>query len=232
MAETVPTLRDARTRSSRSSSSTATSRRTPLRAYRTDLEQLLAYPGRSSGASAEPGCRLPRSTPTACAASWAAARPRAISRASTARRLAALGRSRATSCARSAGRDPTALVGAPRKEHDAAGASDERRHGPPARGARPSTVAGRRDAAILELFYASGLRLSELVDLDLEDVNLSGRVVRVRGKGGKERLVPFNQAAAEAIARDDRRSRRHASVRRARAARPRRGTAGRAIRCS
>ena len=55
--------------------------------------------------------------------------------------------------------------------------------------------------AILELFYASGLRLSELVDLDLEDLNLSGRVVRVRGKGGKERLVPFNQSAAEAMRR-------------------------------
>src|SRR6185503_12815455 len=56
-----------------------------------------------------------------------------------------------------------------------------------------------RDRAILELFYASGLRLSELVDLDLEDVNLSSRVVRVRGKGGKERLVPFNRSASEAM---------------------------------
>ncbi|HET9372490.1 MAG TPA: tyrosine-type recombinase/integrase, partial [Vicinamibacterales bacterium] len=53
--------------------------------------------------------------------------------------------------------------------------------------------------AILELFYASGLRLSELVDVDLEDVNLAGRVVRVRGKGGKERLVPFNPTAASAL---------------------------------
>lgn len=58
---------------------------------------------------------------------------------------------------------------------------------------------GRRDRAILELFYASGLRLSELVAIDLEDVNLSGRMVRVMGKGGKERLVPFNQSALDAI---------------------------------
>lgn len=58
---------------------------------------------------------------------------------------------------------------------------------------------GRRDRAILELFYASGLRLSELVAIDLEDVNLSGRMVRVMGKGGKERLVPFNQSALAAI---------------------------------
>jgi integrase/recombinase XerC len=58
---------------------------------------------------------------------------------------------------------------------------------------------GRRDHAILELFYASGLRLSELAGLDLEDVNLSGRMVRVLGKGSKQRLVPFNGASAKAI---------------------------------
>jgi integrase/recombinase XerC len=65
----------------------------------------------------------------------------------------------------------------------------------------PDTSAplGRRDRAILELFYASGLRLSELVGLDLEDVNLSTRVVRVLGKGGKERIVPFNHSTEEAL---------------------------------
>ena len=63
----------------------------------------------------------------------------------------------------------------------------------------PSTPLGRRDRAILELFYASGLRLSELVGLGIEDVNLSGRMVRVLGKGKKERLVPFNNSTADAI---------------------------------
>jgi integrase/recombinase XerC len=58
---------------------------------------------------------------------------------------------------------------------------------------------GRRDRAILELFYASGLRLSELVGLDLEDVNLAGRMVRVMGKGAKERLVPFNRTTEKAL---------------------------------
>ena len=58
---------------------------------------------------------------------------------------------------------------------------------------------GRRDRAILELFYASGLRLSELVGIDLEDLNLSGRMVRVMGKGGKERLLPFNQSTVLAL---------------------------------
>jgi len=62
-----------------------------------------------------------------------------------------------------------------------------------------STGLGRRDRAILELFYASGLRLSELVGLDVEDVNLQARIVRVSGKGGKERLVPFNTSAQTAL---------------------------------
>ena len=58
---------------------------------------------------------------------------------------------------------------------------------------------GRRDRAILELFYASGLRLSELVGLDLEDINLSSRMVRVLGKGRKERIVPFNHSTVDAL---------------------------------
>jgi integrase/recombinase XerC len=62
-----------------------------------------------------------------------------------------------------------------------------------------SGALGRRDRAILELFYASGLRLSELVALDVEDVNVSARMVRVLGKGRKERMVPFNDAAAQAL---------------------------------
>ncbi len=64
-----------------------------------------------------------------------------------------------------------------------------------------STPLGRRDRAILELFYASGIRLSELVGLDVEDVDLSARarVARVMGKGGKERIVPFNTTTEKAI---------------------------------
>lgn len=56
-----------------------------------------------------------------------------------------------------------------------------------------------RDAAILELFYSSGLRLSELVGLDVADVDLDDRTVRVLGKGAKTRVVPVGRVAEAAI---------------------------------
>ena len=56
-----------------------------------------------------------------------------------------------------------------------------------------------RDQAILELLYASGVRASELVNIRLKDVDLRGRVMRIMGKGKKERVVPFNRTAEKAI---------------------------------
>jgi len=60
---------------------------------------------------------------------------------------------------------------------------------------------GLRDAAILELFYSSGLRLSEVVGLTLADLDLSRGYVRVFGKGSKEPLVPLGGAAKRALGR-------------------------------
>src|SRR5256885_12591107 len=57
------------------------------------------------------------------------------------------------------------------------------------------TPLGLRDRAMLELMYASGLRVSELVDLPLHGIDLRSGVLRVTGKGQKERLVPFGQEA-------------------------------------
>nr|WP_206070345.1 tyrosine recombinase XerC [Knoellia sp. DB2414S] len=56
-----------------------------------------------------------------------------------------------------------------------------------------------RDRAALELLYASGIRVGELTSLDVDDIDLAGGVVRVLGKGGKERTVPFGGPARDAV---------------------------------
>ncbi len=63
----------------------------------------------------------------------------------------------------------------------------------------PRRPAGARDRAMLELLYASGLRVSELVSLDLNQIDLERRMLRVRGKGSRERLVPVGGPAAQAV---------------------------------
>jgi integrase/recombinase XerC len=125
---------------------------------------------------------------------------RGNSRASAARKLAAI---------RTFGRylrregaiqgDPAALVGTPKREQRLPAHLAEAEMSRLLEMPDTSSPLGRRDRAILELFYASGLRLSELVGVGLEDVNLSSRVVRVLGKGGKERIVPFNRSTEAAI---------------------------------
>lgn len=66
---------------------------------------------------------------------------------------------------------------------------------------RTDTGLSVRDKAIMELFYSSGLRLAELVGLNLGDIDLADRTARVRGKGDKTRVVPVGRYAIEAISR-------------------------------
>jgi integrase/recombinase XerD len=96
-------------------------------------------------------------------------------------------------------RDPTAKVGSPRRPRSlpkAIGVEEvERLIAAPA-----SSDLGRRDRAILETLYGAGLRISELVDLDVDDVDLDERSILVRsGKGRKSRRVPLGRAAAAAV---------------------------------
>jgi integrase/recombinase XerC len=95
--------------------------------------------------------------------------------------------------------DPSSTVVAPRRDHTLPAHLTEQDMQRLLEMPDRQTPLGRRDRAILELFYASGLRLSELESLDLENLDLAGRLVRVMGKGGKERIVPFNQTCAEAL---------------------------------
>ena len=95
--------------------------------------------------------------------------------------------------------DPTAMAVAPKRDHTIPVFLSEPEITRLIETPNTGDPLGRRDRAILELFYASGLRLSELVAIDMEDLNLNGRMVRVMGKGRKERLLPFNQSATAAL---------------------------------
>ena len=95
--------------------------------------------------------------------------------------------------------DPTALALSPKRQHRVPAHLSVDEMSRLLEAPDTSSLLGRRDHAILELFYASGLRLGELVGLDVEDVNLHARIVRVTGKGDKERLVPFNTTAQKAL---------------------------------
>jgi integrase/recombinase XerC len=63
----------------------------------------------------------------------------------------------------------------------------------------PETAQGLRDRAMLELFYSAGIRLSELTGLNIADCDFSGGLIKVRGKGRKERIVPVGTPAFEAV---------------------------------
>ena len=170
-----------------------------VRAYESDLRQFLSFLEQHLGRPADQ--ITPRELDHhAIRGFMAVLYDRGNSRASSARRLAAI---------RSFGRylrreqeidqDPGALVATPKQELKVPARLEIPEVEALLAGPDASTPLGRRDRAILELFYASGLRLSELVGLELEDVNLGSRLVRVLGKGGKERILPFHRNAGASV---------------------------------
>jgi len=170
-----------------------------VRAYESDLTQFVA----SVAAAAETtvaGLRADALGRDAIRRFVGELHQRGLSRATAARKLAAvrtfLRYLRRESIIED---DPGALVPTPKREIRMPAHLSEEEMTALIAAAAPDTPLGSRDRAILELFYASGLRLSEVAGLDLEDVNLGARMARVLGKGGKQRLVPFNTSAATAI---------------------------------
>jgi len=170
-----------------------------LSAYETDVSQFFAHVAAEQGIA--PRALTPASlTVDAIRSFMGALYSQGLTRATAARKLAAV-RAFLKYLRREEllDEDPAALVPTPKREVriPAHLSEDEAQHLMDAPAA--TDPLSRRDQAILELFYASGLRRSELAGLDLDDVNPSARMVRVVGKGGKPRLVPFNKTAAAAI---------------------------------
>jgi integrase/recombinase XerC len=166
-----------------------------VRAYVSDVVSLLDHAARA-------GCATPDDLDLGVLRSWLAARQRAgAARTSQARRAAAA--RTFTGWAHRAGRmpaDPGAHLASPRAHHElptvlrADQAADLVTA--PAAGEGAEAL---RDRAVLELLYATGVRVSELCGLDRADVDEARRVVRVFGKGAKERAVPYGLPAQRAL---------------------------------
>jgi integrase/recombinase XerD len=166
-----------------------------LEAYARDLREYCDW------LSGQGICRLGEVSESLVLQHLGALQIRGLSRASQARHLAAVrGLHRFASAEGLAPLDPSEGVGATRGSRPlpnflGVGDVDRLLLEPDA-----ATAAGARDRAMLELLYASGLRVSELVTLPLSAVDAQLGIVRVRGKGGKERIVPVGERARDALA--------------------------------
>jgi integrase/recombinase XerD len=97
------------------------------------------------------------------------------------------------------GEDPTALVDAPKLARGLPRSLTEEQVERLLQAPDDGTALGQRDRAMLEVLYATGLRVSELVGLAVSAVNLQAGVVRVLGKGAKERIVPLGEEAVHRL---------------------------------
>lgn len=96
--------------------------------------------------------------------------------------------------------DPTRLVASPKLEKTLPSFLDELTVTQLMDQPDRATPEGQRDAAILELLYSTGIRLSELLGLTLFDLDMHDRTIKVTGKGSKQRIVPFGRKAQSALA--------------------------------
>ncbi len=171
------------------------------KSYRSDLEQFTGFLASEWGVS-ETRIHLDRVDPLTLRSFLAHLHQRGTARSSIARKLAAL-RSFFRYLVREGRltKNPTRLVSTPRLDKKIPARLEENEVTRFLDGPDLSTPLGRRDRAILELIYATGLRVGELVGLDRSVTDGDEMLVRVLGKGGKERIVPFGEPAAEALDR-------------------------------
>ncbi|MHA6800837.1 tyrosine-type recombinase/integrase [Bounagaea algeriensis] len=173
-----------------------------VRAYLGDVVSLLSYLCDRHG----PGAQLAALDLDALRGWLALQHEETTARSSVARRAASA--RTFTAWAHRAGMlpaDPGPRLSAPRERRTLPSVSRADQAGEVMRtaalGAEQGDPAAVRDHALLELLYATGVRVSELCGLDVDDVDRDRSVVRVRGKGGRERYVPFGQPAARAVQR-------------------------------
>lgn len=163
-------------------------------AYRTDLLSLGVFLRRAGGSLFEADHRLLRR--------WLAhLGTRGYARTSVARKAAAIGSFYRWATHRGmAEANPAALLSRPARASRLPSVLKVAEAERLATAPTPADAVGLRDRAMLELLYGSGLRVAEACGLNVEDLDLEGQRVRVMGKGGKERVVPMGDFAAQAVA--------------------------------
>ena len=170
-----------------------------VRAYRSDLGEFASFLARELGGSDPDPRKVDR---LAVRAFLGELHRRQARRSTVARKLAAL-RSffRYLKRQGKVAVNPAAAVATPRQEKRLPRQLSVEEMGRLLEMPDDSTPLGSRDRAILEMLYATGVRVSELTALDFDDLDLSEGVIRVRGKGRKERMVPVGSLAVAALRR-------------------------------
>ena len=166
-----------------------------LAAYRLDLEQLAAFVASETGGAAGVG-----DVDHLLLRRYLAQLGKRAKKSSVGRKLAAI-RSFFRFLVRQGvvGKNPAELIATPKKENRLPFHLDIDQVTTLVEAPQDNDKHALRDRAILEMLYSCGLRVSELTGLAIGDLDLSGGMVRVLGKGGKERIVPVGSRAIEAI---------------------------------
>lgn len=168
-----------------------------LAAYRLDLEQLAAFVARETGLTAGVG-----DVDHLLLRRYLALLGKRAKKSSVGRKLAAI-RSFFRFLVRQGvvGKNPAELIATPKKENRLPFHLDIDQVTTLVEAPQEDDKHALRDRAILEMLYSCGLRVSELTGLAIGDLDLSGGMVRVLGKGSKERIVPVGSRALEAVRR-------------------------------